>query len=211
VPPSADRPLTFTQQARRQQLIEVTVAAIAEVGYARCSLQHIADAAGITKAAVIYHFPTRNALVKAAYDHVIGQLVDHVGARVAAAEGPAAAVEAYVMGMLEHLTARPDRIRMITEALDSSGTGIDDRADRPARWRPLADLIEAAVAAGEYREGIDARAVAVGLGGAIDGLLAEFLDDPGFDAVGAGVGLLDLLRPGLSTPERGSASRTNLW
>jgi len=196
VPPSAERPLTFTQQARRQQLIDVTVAAVADVGYARCSLQHIADAAGITKAAVIYHFPSRSALIRAAYEQVIGQLVEHVGARVEAAGSPAAAVEAYVAAMLEHLAARPAHIRMITEALDGDGTDITDRADRPARWRPLADLVEAAVAAGEFRADLDARSTAIMLGGGIDQLLHEFLGDPGFDPVRGGETLREVFLRG---------------
>jgi AcrR family transcriptional regulator len=196
VTPSAERPLTFTQQARRQQLIDATVATVAELGYARCSLQHIADAAGITKAAVIYHFPSRSALVRAAYEQVIAELVEHVGARVEAAGSPAAAVDAYVAAMIEHLAGRPAHIRMITEALDGDGTDIADRADRPARWRPLADLVDAAIAAGEFRADLDARSAAIVLGGGIDHLLVEFLGDAGFDPVVGGETLREVFLRG---------------
>ena len=46
------RELTLTEQARRAQLIEVTIDRIAEHGYSRTALSHIAEGAGITKAAV---------------------------------------------------------------------------------------------------------------------------------------------------------------
>jgi TetR/AcrR family transcriptional regulator len=50
---------TFTERARRTQLVEVTVGGVAAYGYAGCSLQRITDAASITKAAVIY-FATKD-------------------------------------------------------------------------------------------------------------------------------------------------------
>ncbi|MEJ2866192.1 TetR/AcrR family transcriptional regulator [Actinomycetospora sp. OC33-EN08] len=170
--------MTFTEEARRRQLVDVTVGLLAEHGYGRCSLARIAEAAGITKGAVIYHFRTKDAVVRAAYEHVLGELVGAVGAAVDTAPTPGAAVDAYVATMLGHLGAHPDHARVLADSLDAAV--VRDRDDRPARWRPLAALISTAQDAGQYRSG-DPRVLAVVLGGAIDGLVAERLADPSFD------------------------------
>ncbi|WP_433803123.1 TetR/AcrR family transcriptional regulator [Actinomycetospora sp. CA-084318] len=170
--------MTFTEEARRRQLVDVTIGMLAEHGYGRCSLARIAEAAGVTKGAVLYHFRSKDAVVRAAYEHVLGELVTAVGTAVDAAPTPGAAVDAYVTTMLSHLGARRDHARVLADSLDAAV--VRDRDDRPARWRPVAALIEAAQAAGQYRAG-DPRVLAVALGGAIDGLVAEKLADPSFD------------------------------
>lgn len=169
--------MTFTEEARRRQLVDVTVALIAEHGYGRCSLARIAEAAGVTKGAVLYHFRTKDAVVRAAYAHALGGLVDAVGAAVDAATTPGEALRAYVTTMLEYLAAHPQHARVLADSLDAAV--VADRDDRSARWRPVADLVAAAQADGTCRAG-DPRSLAVALGGAIDGLVAERLADPVF-------------------------------
>lgn len=169
--------MTFTEDARRRQLVDVTIALVAEHGYGRCSLARIAEAAGVTKGAVLYHFRTKDAVVRAAYSHVLDGLVAAVGDAVDAASSPGGALRAYVTTMLGHLGANPQHARVLADSLDAAV--VHDRDDRPARWRPVAGLVEAAQATGECRAG-DPRALAVALGGAIDGLVAEQLADPAF-------------------------------
>ncbi|GAA1582223.1 TetR/AcrR family transcriptional regulator [Actinoplanes couchii] len=79
------KPLTLTEQTRRAQLISVTIELIARHHYTGTSLARIAEAAGISKAAVLYHFPSKDAVVQAAYDSVIDAVTAHVGAAVEAA------------------------------------------------------------------------------------------------------------------------------
>nr|WP_229068402.1 TetR/AcrR family transcriptional regulator [Actinoplanes sp. DH11] len=180
--------MTFTVEARRAQLIGLTIGLIAEHGYAGCSLQRIADAAGVTKAAVLYHFSSKDALVRAAYDQVIGALTGHVGALVDAAAdaggGGAGQVAAYIRGMAGHLARHPDHVRMIVEALGDGG--VPDRSS-PARWQALAGLIETA------GWPVDAKTLALIIGGALDGLVTEFLNDPDFDLPAGAEALIRLL------------------
>jgi AcrR family transcriptional regulator len=190
----AARPLTFTEQARRAQLIKVTIELIAAHGYAGCSLQRIAEAAGITKAAVIYHFATKRAVIRAAYDTVVTGLSEHVGALIAQAGTPADRVDAYVRGLIGYMAAHPDHVRVIVEALDDDhDTGIADRPGAPERWRPLADLVEAARAAGAYRSELDSRTTAIVLGGAIDAVVAESLADHSYDLGPAADAVVEML------------------
>ncbi|MEH1099552.1 TetR/AcrR family transcriptional regulator [Micromonospora sp. CPCC 205561] len=192
--PAAARPPTFTEQARRAQLIRVTIQLIAAHGYAGCSLQRIAESAGITKAAVIYHFASKRAVIRAAYDTVIARLAEHVGALIAQAETPAGQVDAYVRGLIGYMAAHPDHVRVIVEALDDDhDTGIADRPGSPERWRALADLVEAAKTAGAYRAKLDSRTTAIMIGGAIDAVVAESLTDRSYDLRAAADAVIGML------------------
>ena len=167
--------LTFTEQARREQLLRVTVEQAASRGIAGASLARIAEAAGITKAAVLYHFTSKDALIAAAHVHVLDSLVAAVGAAVDAAD-TADRPTAYVRAMVTHLRDHPAHTGMLVAA------AIDGSADhsRSERWRPLAHLLEEAAGA-RRMTAAEARALAIIIGGAIDGIVAEAVDDEDFD------------------------------
>ncbi|SDU81130.1 DNA-binding transcriptional regulator, AcrR family [Jiangella alkaliphila] len=187
-----ERRLTLTEQARRGQLIEITIELVAEKGYGGTSLARIAEAAGITKAAVLYHFPTKDALVEAAYEHVLVALTTEVGEAVEAADA-AGGPGAYVRSMIGHLHEHPRHTRMIVEALVHGGA---DHAPE-ARWGPLAQLIEAAAEARAGGE-VDARTLAIIVGGGIDAIVSERLHDPRYDTRAAADLLTELLEAALS-------------
>ncbi|MFC7619619.1 TetR/AcrR family transcriptional regulator [Microlunatus sp. GCM10028923] len=195
---------TFTEQARRTQLVEVTIDLVARHGYAGTSLQRIADAAGITKAAVIYHFASKNAVIKAAYDFVVAGVVEYVGARVEAAADPAGAVEAYLTGMIDYVAAHPAQARLLTETMIESGASeAAGNPDPSAKNAALVTLIKSAQRSGAYRKNLDPDWLATILGGAADGIAARFLtDDPAPDPAAATAELLALLRRGATTELR---------
>lgn len=171
---------TFVERARRAQLIEVTIALVAERGYAATTLASIAQAAGITKGAVLYHFATKEAVVAAAYESVLQALVNHVGEAVEAAP-VARRPQAYVRGMIEHLRTHPQHTRMLTQAL----TVVAEPASSRERWAALERLIVAAREAMSLRTAIDTRSLAIAVGGAIDGIVTERLADPDYDTQAA--------------------------
>lgn len=184
---AAGRPLSLIEQVRRAQLIQITIDLIAEHGYAAASLTRIAQAAGITKGAVLYHFPSKNAVLAAAREHVLSELVTAVGAAVDAA-GPAEAPAAYVRRMIGHLTERLDHARVLAEVLLH-----EERPDPAGRWGPLADLLGAARRARGLGPGPDLRTLAIVIGGGIDAIIAERLRDPGYDTASAAETLVAML------------------
>jgi AcrR family transcriptional regulator len=58
----------------RQRLLDVAVALISQHGYAGTSLQMIADELGFTKAAIYYHFRTRDQLLIALMEPLLRQI-----------------------------------------------------------------------------------------------------------------------------------------
>ncbi|WP_106396489.1 TetR/AcrR family transcriptional regulator [Actinocorallia populi] len=190
---TGDRPLSFIEQARRDQLIGVTVDLVAERGYAAASLARIAQAAGLTKGAVLYHFASKDAVVAAAHAHVLNALVADVGAAVDAAPADRAPA-AYVRRMIGHLTEHPDHARMIIEAMINV-----DRPDAEARWRPLAALLRSAREARGLAPGTDPRTLALIVGGAIDAIIGERLQDAAYDTEAAAEALVTMLETALFT------------
>lgn len=194
-PAKTDETRSFIERARREQLIRITIELVAEEGYAAASLTRIARTAGITKGAVLYHFASRDAVVAAALAHVLDVLVAEVGAAVDAAPADRAPA-AYVRRMVGHLTAHRDHARMITEAMAAAGP-----REGETRWGPLAGLLAAAREARGLGPRPDHRTLAIIVGGALDGIVAEWLRDDGYDTAAAADTLVAVLEAALFAPD----------
>ncbi|NKY99177.1 helix-turn-helix transcriptional regulator [Nocardiopsis dassonvillei subsp. albirubida] len=172
----------------------MTVRLIAEHGDAATSLARIAEAAGITKAAVLYHFRSKDALVRAAHESALTGLVEHVGRAVESADAEQAPA-AYIRSMVGYLRDHPGHTRVVIAAVS------DDDRRSSERWRPLADLMAAARRArgtdsgteGPALEGTDLRTMALIVGGGIDAIVAEHLDHPDYDPLAAAEELVTML------------------
>ncbi|MFB7630943.1 TetR/AcrR family transcriptional regulator [Streptomyces sp. NPDC056149] len=175
---------TFTERARRQQLIDCTIELISTRGYPATSLSAIAERAGVSKAAVLYHFSSKDNLTRAALTQVLDQFGGYVRERVERAADPLAAVVAYVHAMIGYQRDNRRQVRVITEMLldDHGGTRLKTPGshDTYDRWQGLAALLAEGQRAGVLRE-FDTRAVALAIGGAIDGLIGHWLAHPDLD------------------------------
>ncbi|MEV8016018.1 TetR/AcrR family transcriptional regulator [Streptomyces sp. NPDC086554] len=175
---------TFTEQARRRQLIECTIDLISTKGHPVTSLAAIAERAGLSKAAVLYHFSSKDNLTRATLEHVLAEFTSYVNERVAAEPDPRAAVVAHVRAMIGYQQANRRHVRVITEMLldDEGGTRLKTPGghDTAGRWNALADLLAAGQKAGQFRE-FDPATVALAIGGAIDGVVAHWLAHPELD------------------------------
>ena len=60
----------------RTKLLEATAACLVEVGYARCSTTDICRRAGVSRGAMLHHFPSKAVLVTAACEHIVDVWVD---------------------------------------------------------------------------------------------------------------------------------------
>ncbi|MEU9488395.1 TetR/AcrR family transcriptional regulator [Streptomyces decoyicus] len=176
--------LTFTERARRQQLIDATIDLISTRGYPATSLSAIAERAGLSKAAVLYHFSSKDNLTRATLEQVMEQFGAYVTERVAQAAGPRDAIVAYVRAMIGYQQANRRQVRVITEMLldDEGGARLKTPGshDTGGRWQALADLLEEGQQEGALRD-FDSRTVALAIGGAIDGVIAHWLVHPELD------------------------------
>ncbi|QHC24152.1 TetR/AcrR family transcriptional regulator [Streptomyces sp. GS7] len=175
---------TFTERARRQQLIDCTIDLISTRGYPAASLSAIAERAGVSKAAVLYHFSSKDNLTREALTQVLDQFGGYVAERVAGAPDPQAAVVAYVHAMIGYQRDNRRQVRLITEMLldDQGGTRLKTPGshDTHDRRQTLAALLMEGQKAGVLRE-FDAPTVALAIGGAIDGVIGHWLAHPDLD------------------------------
>lgn len=195
---------TFTETARRAQITNLAIDLIAEHGYAGTSLARIAEAAGLSNAAVLYHFGSKNAVLESAYAKVLGDLAESVWAAMSGAPSARDSIDAYVRSLVAFLLSRPAYLRLMIEVLTTADLGPPGRPPEPGpgtppRWAPLADAMARAQADGDLRA-FDTRTYAIALGGALDAIFAESLSDPGFDLSRAVDDLLDLFHRATASP-----------
>ncbi len=60
----------------RTRILEAAIGCLAETGYSATSTNSVATAAGITRAALLYHFPSRGALIEAVIQYVTRRRVE---------------------------------------------------------------------------------------------------------------------------------------
>src|SRR5579862_3609099 len=84
------------EEARRSQLVEVTIDSLAEVGYVGTTLAEIARRAGVSPGLVAHYFGDKDGLLSAAFRALARPLAARVRARLALAHTPRGRVQAVI-------------------------------------------------------------------------------------------------------------------
>ncbi|HTU76638.1 MAG TPA: TetR/AcrR family transcriptional regulator [Trebonia sp.] len=174
---------TFTQTARRAQLVGCAIDALAEVGYQQTSVAEVARRAGVSKGVVTYYFPARDELVWAVVSAVFASIAEHVGSRLEDVP-PGRFVASYLQAWVDYYRAFRREMLAIAEIW----TSFRDASGRPhlgasTLGREMT-LIETALAAGQAEGTLgdfSTRVMAVTLKSALDGLLAQLALEPELD------------------------------
>jgi TetR/AcrR family transcriptional regulator len=177
---SDPRPRTFTEEARRRQIVDCTIELVAERGAAAASLSAIAARAGISKAAVLYHFTSKDAVLDATMRHVLTSYATAVGERVDAADGPEEMLVAYLRGTTAYMRDHPAHARVLVEGLVRDPELAPGSAAQASRWQSVAGILEQGQEAGAFRP-FDPRTLALMINGALDGVVAEWIGAPDLD------------------------------
>ncbi len=156
-PPS--RP-TRDAERTRAAILRAANDAFAEKGLAGARVDEIAAAAGITKATLYHHFPTKHDL----FTEVLARAYRGVrdAERALDLEGlpPAEALAALVRATFDHDNAHPDFVRLVLDENLHRGAHIARMPDRDSLNRPALDLLRGILSAGEaagvFRPGLDA-------------------------------------------------------
>lgn len=182
--PADQHPPSFIEAARRAQIIAKAIETFAELGYAQASLAEIAKRAGISKGVIAYHFGSKDALTEQVVAEVLAVAEAVVGPPVRAEATPDARLRAFIAANIDLM--RTHRTHMLALAEIWSGYRRPD--GRPhfgaAAQEPYLRLIEQTLregqAQGRFRQ-FDARAVAVALRAALDGVLGQLMIHPDLD------------------------------
>lgn len=194
----SDDGLTFTEQARRAQIVDAAVQVIATDGYAQASLAKIANHIGVAKSVVLYHFKTKNDIIEAVVTSIFLAativMVPAMAAETTAKGRLAAYIRSNIRFIDGHRTAAMAMLEIITGYRSPEGLRLDQAAAESVKAHPpegdmaLLDpqtIFEDGLRNGEFRS-LTPLFMKSALRAALDGAVWEIARDPEYDLTGYG-------------------------
>jgi len=181
------RPLRADAQRNRDRLLEVAVRALSRGG-PEVTLDAIAKEAGVGIGTLYRHFPTREALIDAAYRSELARLCDSAGDLLRDMP-PDQALRAWMDRFADYMTAKRGMGDALRALIASGGDPFSESRDRLTA--AVTELLRAGAKAGPLRPDVSPDDVLVGLNG-----ISLATDPERRDQAGR---LLDLLMDGLRT------------
>ena len=184
----ARKPRTFTEAARRAQMIEAAIDTIAEVGFGRASLARIGERVGISKGLIGYHFAGKDDLIEQVIVEVLEQGKAYMRPRIVEAMSTGSGfLRAYIESNLAYMREQRNAMVAVVE-IERSGLTANGRE----RFHGHADAIDEAVqvlgrhlehyqAVGDLRADFDPNVMAVAIRAATDAVLHRYARDPDLD------------------------------
>jgi AcrR family transcriptional regulator len=149
--------------ARRNRDAILSAAIVALTESPDASLNAIAKSAGVANATLYRHFPTREDLVLATYEHEVGRLVE-AASSLLETEAPIEALRTWVERLASYAVTKhglADALRKAT----SPGSDLSSTDTYNAIVAALDQLLQANIAAGTLRPGLDGEDVILALAG----------------------------------------------
>ncbi len=176
---------TFTQQARRAQIVQAAIDTVAELGYPNTSFSKIAKRAGLSSTGMIsYHFAGKPELFTEVVNTIFRVASDVTGPRMQQEKTYRGKLRAYVESNFEFIARYPAHTQALVEIVTgirlremSNLGGIEEAV---ASVDGLIDFLERGRDAGEFGK-FDSFAMAVSIRGAIDSFLRQHMFDTELD------------------------------
>jgi AcrR family transcriptional regulator len=160
---------TFTEGARRAQIVQAAIEAIAEAGFRGATFARIARQAGLSSTGLIsYHFAGRDELIGEVVATVIGDIGAFMTHRMAGVSGPSAALRAYIEGNAEFTATHRAEMKALLEIFLNGGLPYDTDTEQAA-LSPVEEILRAGQRSGEFRD-FDPTVMATMIQRAVDGL-----------------------------------------
>lgn len=169
--------------ARRAQIIEATIAVIAEVGYAQTTYSRIAQHAGLSSTRLIsYHFGSRDELMEQVLIEVGSSAQQAIAERVRVERTAAGRLHARIEAQLRWIAAYPSSVRALYEISMNARDGEGGRRYGPeltaeANVHELDPILTDGQRTGEFRE-FDVRLMALTIKSAIDAAISRMFVPP---------------------------------
>lgn len=156
----AERPLRADARRNRDRLLEAAVRAFS--GSADVTLDAIAKDAGVGIGTLYRHFPTREALVEAAYRNELGRLCDGV-AELRGELGPEQALRTWMNRFVDYMTTKREMGDALKQVIAAGGDPFERSRERLVE--AMTALLRDGADAGVLRSDVDPLDVLVGLSG----------------------------------------------
>jgi AcrR family transcriptional regulator len=196
---SVGRPPTFTEVARREQIVGCAIEVIADLGYPQASIRKIAERVGVAMSVVLYHFATKDDLVEAVIEEMYRSALAVLTPAVDGEPTATGKLNAYIRASLQYFDTR--RVHLV--ALAELASGYRPRSGRRFDELGLSDDLREQLAAldpaaifrlgqrnREFRKfAVDSMAIA--LRAVVNATAEQVMRDPDFDVRRYGEDLLE--------------------
>ena len=185
---------------------------IAELGYGQASLARIAQRAGTSKGVIIYHFGSKDDLVREVVAELSAKGRAYMGPRLEAESTGAGMLRTYIEANIEFIRDNRSHVAAVVEialnARSADGSPLYDMSISEEGAEALRQLLVYFQGTGEFRAEFDSAVMAMAIRATLDAVPARLARDPGLDIDRYGRELADLfeaaIRPGDGNP--GAAS-----
>jgi TetR/AcrR family transcriptional regulator, fatty acid metabolism regulator protein len=178
--PPASSPPASQPSARHEELLRNAYRLIAAKGMHRMTLQDVADAAGMSKANVVYHYKTKEDLVLSAMQWVL----ERVAERAVEATESAVGRDAKIRAMIDAIFLDPQRSRtfyIVYAELIAHSSRNGRFAALNGWFREIVTGQYAAVIGGEGAQSAKTVEEAMVVRALIDGLFLQWLEEPDWE------------------------------
>lgn len=174
--------MTFIEEARRKQILDIALEKIAAQGFQNTTIQEIANQAGISKGVIYYHFKGKQELIGSIWTALVDELFEYRKKRVETQKTARDKLIVYVETNFKFLKSNLNKFAALCRV------GIDFGSD-PERSNPwsyegnkrcfeyLAGILAEGQKTGEFRE-FDPAVSAPIIQAAIDGLVLQWHSTP---------------------------------
>jgi len=183
---SVVRQRTFTEEARRAQIITCAIEVLAELGYAQTSFARIAARAGISKSVISYHFAGKDELLEQVVQSVYADAARSMIPRVREQHSPRAVLSTYLRANLEFIRDHRRDIDAVTEIFlnvrrsDGTRRFAGGPGGMESALKPLQEILQRGQDEGDFTE-FDTRTMAWTIRNLVDGVSRRRALDPDFD------------------------------
>ncbi|MVU77654.1 TetR family transcriptional regulator [Nocardia sp. ET3-3] len=177
---------TFTENARRAQIVDAAVEVIADQGYANASFAKIAKQAGLSSTGMIsYHFQGKGDLIREVVTRIMATAAEFIVGKLDTESGYRGRMLAFFAANLALVDEYPKHMRALSNIAANAGTddphlfGLLDQLGSNAAAQ--ADILRAGQRDGVFRD-FDPAVMVMAIRGALDAAIARAAVDPEFDA-----------------------------
>jgi AcrR family transcriptional regulator len=177
-----DRKQTFTEQARRKQILQAASELFRSQGFTNTSLDDIAKAVGVSRGVLFYYFDGKREIGEHTVRQTLRGYSDYVRERVSRRRSPRNRLLEFVDACLDYQQAHPEVYIEYVELIGCLGDDDDkyrlNKAVNKRTREMLVELIESGQADGDIA-GLPARELADVLQAFIDGMMEMTAMEPG--------------------------------
>lgn len=191
---------TFIERARRKQIVAATIDVIADEGFRAASVARIAERAGVSKSLVLYHFTTKDELLRQTVFDTYAALAEAVTSQLdftrPVAETLPEAVRLTARVGIDQARSRRALDQIIANLGRSGTPQVLTPADADPITLGLQQMFEAGKADGSLRPDLDAHAMAVAYQAVINAMHTHLDAHPETDVDAFANALTDVLLRG---------------